>query len=318
MKNFSLKTRESSLLSSKERGNKTYLIWIVVAFLVLLLAKNLVGMVSELFTSPLYSVRHYVQSSSAALPTFIRSRMELLNRIDELEKEIASHQGIDATLSYIMAENTELRNLLHASSSPRIVAGVISRPPFTPYDTIIIDRGERDGIVEHAPVYHGEGTAIGYVRAVFAESALITLFSSPGVESTVYLFGPNLFTTAYGEGGGIVRLSIPQGIIIKKGDAVILPSLDTGVLGTIDEIQSIPTEPEQHAYVTLNAPLQSIRLVSVGTRSIEPVSFEEAMTHVREEEQKLLLIDVPESARIDTGLLATSSPTTTISQDTSL
>ena len=318
MKNFSLKTRENSLLNSRERGSKAYLIWIVVAFLVLILAKNLVGMVSELFTSPLYSVRHYVQSSSAALPTFIRSRLELLNRIDELEKEIASHQGIVATLSYIMEENKELRSLLHASSSPRIVAGVISRPPFTPYDTIIIDRGENDGIVEHAPVYHGAGTAIGYVRTVFKQSALITLFSSPDVASTVYLFGPNLFTTAYGEGGGIVRLSIPQGIMLEKGDAVILPSLDTGVLGTIDEIQSIPTEPEQHAYVTLNVPLQSIRLVSVGTRSIEPISFEEAMVHVREEEQKLLFIDVPESARIDADLLATSSPTTTISQDTQL
>lgn len=318
MKNFSLKTKESLLLNSKERERKTYLIWIVVSFLVLFLLKNVVATVASSITSPLYSIRYYIETSSAALPVFIRTRAELLSRIHELEQEVSSQQGVDATLEYVMEENNSLRELLKTSNSPRIVAGVIARPPYTPYDTIIIDRGESDNIVEHAPVYHGEGTAIGYVRAVFKESALVTLFSSPGVESTVYLFGSNIFTTAYGEGGGIVRLSVPQGIIIERGDMVILPSLDTGVLGTIDEVQSIPSEPEQHAYVTLSVPLQSMRLVSVGARSIEPTTFEDALTRVREEEQKLLFIDIPESAQVDGELQATSSATTTVSEDTTL
>ncbi len=314
MKNFSLKTKGNSLLNSKERRNTTYLIWIVVAFIVLIFGKNIVGGISASLTSPLYTIKHYMETSGATIPVFIRGRLDLLNQIQTLEQEISSRQGVTATLTYVMEENKELRALLQASSSPRIGAGVISRPPFTPYDTIIIDRGARDGIVEHAPVYHGGGTAIGYIRSVFPESALVTLFSSPGVESTVYIFGPNLFTTAYGEGGGIVRLSVPQGLTIEEGNVVVLPSLDTGVLGIIDEIQSIPTEPEQHAYVTLNVPLQSIRLVSVGTRSLEAITFEEAVAQVEKDKEALFFIEVPESDRIDSGLSGTSSGTTSRNQ----
>ncbi len=312
MKNFSLKTRENSLLNSKERRKRTYLIWIVGAFVVLIFGKDIIGGITASLTSPFYTVRHYLDTSGATVPAFIRDREELLEQIRQLEQQVSSHQGVDATLGYIMEENNELRSLLQASTSPRIVAGVIARPPFTPYDTVIIDRGTRDGIVEHAPVYFGGGTAIGYVRKVFSEDALVTLFSSPEVESTVYVFGPNLFTTAYGEGGGVVRISIPQGIAIAEGDVVVLPSLDTGVLGVIDEVQSVSTEPEQRAYVTLSAPIQSIRLVSVGTRSIEPVSFADALTEIEEARATLFTIPIPEHARVSTTTHATSSTTSVI------
>ncbi len=311
MKNFSLKTRENSLLNSKERRKRTYLIWIVGAFIVLIFGKDIVGGITASVTAPFYTVRHYILTSGATVPVFIRDRMELLSQIRELEQQVSSHQGVDATLAYIMEENNELRLLLQASTSPRILAGVIGRPPFTPYDTVIIDRGTNDGIVEDTAVYHGGGTAIGYVKKVFSGYSLVTLFSSPGVESTVYVFGPNLFTTAYGEGGGVIRISIPQGIAIAKGDVVVLPSLDTGVLGIVDEVQSVSTEPEQHAYVTLNVPIQSMRLVSVGTRSIEPVSFEGALLEVEEEREILFSIAVPEYAKVST---TTSATTTTVEE----
>ncbi len=275
-----------------------YVVWIGAALCVLVLGKGMVSTVTGGISTTLYTIRHYAETSSATVPVFIRSRMELLHYTQELEQEIASNQGIAATLAYITAENDELRNLLSASSSPQIVAGVLARPPYTPYDTVVIDKGSEDGIVEYAPVYHGKGIALGYVHAVFSHMSYVTLFSSPGVESTVYIFGANLFTTAYGEGGGVVHLSVPQGVSLTRGDAVVLPSLHTGTLGTVDEIQSIATEPEQHAYVTLGVPLQSIRIVSVGTVPVNPVSFDEALTRVHEDEQKRFLIAVPEDERV--------------------
>ncbi len=127
----------------------------------------------------------------------------------------------------------------------------------------------------------------------------------------MYIFGANLFTTAYGEGVGVVHLSVPQGIPLTKGDAVVLPSLHTGTLGIVDEIQSIATEPEQHAYVTLGVPLQSIRIVGVGTMPVNAVSFDEARTRVLEEEEKRFIIAVPETERIRTSTTSPSVATTT-------
>lgn len=299
MKNYSSKTKESYLHNSKATGIRKHVLWVVVAFLVLFLVKDLFGSITAPLTMPFYAVRHYLETSSEAVPVFLRDRLTLLTHIRELEERLSTQHDTEASLAFLTIENKELRGLLEATTTPRILAGVIARPPHTPYDSIIIDRGSEDGILENAPVYLGGESAIGYVRTVFSTTALVVLFSSPGVESTVFVFGPNLFTTAYGEGGGIIRLSIPQGIEAREGDVVILPSLDTGVVGTIHDLVSNPTEPEQKAYVSPDVSLQSLRLVSVGTTPVRPASFEEAIDVVHKEEQRLFLIEVPPDVVMD-------------------
>jgi cell shape-determining protein MreC len=311
MRNFLSKKKGNYPLNSKTRDTKHPFVWILVAFLMLVSGKEIIGAVSSVVFTPFYLVHHYIETSSATVPTFFRERAQLLSQIEELERTVATQEGSNTVSAYITEENKELRELLQASSSPHIVAGVIGRPPHTPYDTLVIDRGTEDGIVEHAPVYYGKGMGLGYIRKAFAHNALVTLFSSPNVESTVYVFGPNLFTTAYGEGGGVLRLSVPQGITIEKGNVVVLPSLDTGVLGIIDDIQSIPTEPEQHAYVTLDVPLQSIRLVRVGVSPISPISFEEAEKEVGEEERTLFMFAVPVGAQMKFDTTSSSATHTT-------
>lgn len=316
MKNFSVKTKGSSYLNSNnERPGRRYLLWVVGAIFVLVFAKDVVSSTMSSFTTMLFSVRHYILTSSGTIPVFIRSRIELQNHIQELEQQIATQKGIEATLKYVTKENEELRGLLGGTTTPRIVAGVIARPPYTPYDTIVLDRGSEEGIVLNAPVYQVGGNALGYVHSVFAHSAFVTLFSSPGVEATVYVFGPDIFTTAHGEGGGVVRLSVPQGIVIEKGAPVVLPSLDSGVLGLVSEIQSISTEPEQHAYVTFNTPLQSIRLVSVGKYPVEQISYKRATENIENVEDSLFSIEIPEELRsyttVDTSLSSTTGTTTT-------
>ncbi len=298
MKNYLLKTKENYPHNSKYKYEKKYLVWILVAFLVLYGGRDIVGGMSSFFTTPIYVIRHYIETSSATIPVFIRSRIELVHQIQTLQDQIASQKGSDVARVYLEEENKELRNLLHASSSEKILAGVIARPPFTPYDSIVIDKGDRDGIIENAPVYYGTGMALGYVRKVFAHSALVTLLSSPNVESTVYVFGPNIFTSAYGEGGGVVRLSIPQGLVVEKGNLVILPSLDAGVLGTVALIESIPTEPEQRAYVTLDIGMQSIRLVTVGTTPMDIRTYEEALQIVEKETQARFRFTLPEDFKV--------------------
>ncbi len=315
MKNFLVKTKGSFRLNSREPRGKKYLLWVCGAFVVLFFFKDAVGMATSYATTSLYGVRHYFLTSSATIPVFLRSRIELEKQIQLLEQELASQKGTDATLAFVTNENEELRTLLNASSTERIGAGVIARPPYSPYDTILLDKGSDDGVVMHAPVYHGKGIAIGYVRQVFSQTALVTLFSSPDVETTVFVFGPNLFTTAYGEGGGVVRLSVPQGITIEEGDVVVLPSIESGALGIISEIQSIPTEPEQHAFVTLPAPLQSLRLVAVGKSPVEHISFPDAQLRVEEAEKKLFTIPIPEDERIWT--VGTTSLSETVGATTS-
>lgn len=308
MKNFLLKTKGNYSHSDRNTAIRKFAVVVAVAFLILYGGRGVLAHVSAFFTLPIYSIKHYFEESSGTIPVFYRSRIELENEIKSLQQEVAEQQGHAATLAYVMEENSELRGMLSASTSPRILAGVVSQPPHTPYDTMIIDRGSLHGIQKDAPVFFGSDQAIGYVQNVFDTKAQVTLFSSSGVKSSVYILGSNIFTTAYGEGGGVIRLSVPQGINIKKDSVVILPSLERGVLGTIDVIQSIATEPEQHAYVTLRSSLQSIRLVSVGSAPIMKTSFSEAKARVVETESSLLLFDVPQNYSSSSSTAESSTP----------
>lgn len=293
MKTYLSKTKASSRHSRARRAIWTKIIWIGVALATLFIARSIIGSVVSYVTVPVHAFREYMAHSSAAFPSYIRDRSALLDRIEELEDEVVARNGMREMVTYLEAENDELREGAGIAAGETIAAGVIARPPYTPYDTIILDRGYDDGIVAGAPVYYGAGLALGYVRTVEAHHAFVTLFSSPNVETTAYIFGPDIFTTAYGEGGGIIRLSVPQGIRIQEGDLVALPSLEKGVIGAVRSVVSVSTEPEQRAYVQLETPLQSLRMVRVGKASHMPPSFEEALRGLSDTRDTLFTVPVP-------------------------
>lgn len=305
MKNFSSRTRESSRPGFHSFRRWEPLAVVAGAFLALIFVRDILGVVASTVTAPFFYAKHYLETSADTVPTFVRSQVELMARIAELESALLGEEGRDSAYALLREENEELRNLLGgATGTPAVIAGVIARPPHTPYDTLLLDRGEAGGIVRDAPVYYGKGLALGYIREVFPRTALVTPFSSPGAEATVYVFGPDIFTTAHGEGGGVVRVSIPQGLPIAEGDLVVLPSVSAKILGTVEYVESVPTEPEQSAYVILDIPLQSIRVVAVGTNPVAPRSFPEALEAVEASRTSLFTVPVPE----EFAPLATTSP----------
>lgn len=300
MANFSLKTKVNYHRSSKRTVYGRIAVFILVALILLALFGGFLGTVSMYASMPVYKMRHWIFESSASVPSYFRERGALIAEIRALENQIALSGGTEGTIGRLAAENEELREQLSIHSDDRIVAGVAARPPFLPYDTLLIDRGSKDGILQNAIVYQASDVAIGFISRVFHNSALVTLFSTPGVEATTYMYGPNIYTTAYGEGGGIIRISVPQGISVEMGDIAVLPSLEVGMLGKIGEIKSVPTDPEQHGYIMQNPSLQSLRLVSVSTRVLEDVSYEEAEKIIQNNNYGPLSIDVPEIINIDT------------------
>lgn len=304
MKNYSSKAKLNFSRTNRYSLVRRVLIGCCV-ILVLVSVQRIVGSALSYVTAPLLSVRHYFDTSTSALPAFVRDRNALLAEINGLQQELENQKGTQDVLAAIDRENEELRALLGATDASTILAGVIARPPMSPYDTVVIDKGASDGIVIGAPVYYGAGMVLGYVQSAYAHHSIITLFSSPDVTTTVYVFGPNIFTTARGEGGGVVRLSVPQGIHVAEGDVAVLPSITRGVLGTVYSVESVSTEPDQHAFVTLDVPLQSLRVVRVGTEPQVPKTFDEALATLTDTERFLFTVPVNQITA------TTTAPTTT-------
>lgn len=224
--------------------------------------------------------------------------------------------SVDASeLATLREENEELRKLLGDETEERIAAGVIGRPTNLPYDVLVIDKGSDDGVVKDAPVYAGEKLVIGLVAAVYDQSSVVALTTTPGWHSTVYIYGPNIYTTAVGQGGGVARVHVPQGIPLEVGNSVVVPSLSGGIYGTIFSIDSVPSRPEQYGYVATDVPINALRLVAIGKRPLSPVDFETARAVIQETKSLLLEVKLPEGVLIDAGS-ATSSATSTTATST--
>ncbi len=310
MKNFLLKTRKNSPHNSLKRAVGKLSLIIAGGLILVWILRSLLGSVFSHITYPFEAMTDYFLTSGAALPSYIRERKELNEEIGRLKGELAAVSGSQATIARLSHENDELRLLLGDNGEERIAAAVIARPPLVPYDLLVLDKGSTEGIRVGAPVYYAGNHVLGLISKVFEESSFVTLVSSAGAESTVYLYGPNVFAYAYGEGGGITRISVPQGVELKEGDPVVMSALHTGDIGVIEKVVSIPAEPEQNAYVTFPVPIHSLRIVSVGKNVIEAKTFEDVLpdTVLIKERFKVEVPDIERSRTSSTTPAATTTP----------
>lgn len=302
MKKYSSTTRENlHRTSRKVRLGLLLLVGIGFIGLILLLPTFLGGVGSFIF-SPIVAFENWMSESKATIPSYFRDRKVLTEQIKQLEREIEYEKGDETTLQQLRTENQELRELFGMGTTTRIAAGVIGRPTNTPYDVLILDKGTRNGVQQYAPVYLGPDQVIGFVSAVYRETSVVVLATTPDVESTVYIFGPNIYTTAKGMGGGVLKVSVPQGVVITVGDVVAVPSFGEGMYGRISYVESNITEPEQQGFVTLPVPLNGLRVVSVGSTPLKPLSFEDASTIVHTVRTELFTVPVPSGVLVDTEI----------------
>lgn len=311
MKKYSSITRVNSRRTSpiKKRIGAILIVGCIAALLVFIAPRLLAG-VASVVAAPVQKTKTWLAESSGNLPLYFRDRQELIEENLSLQEKLAVWHGKEHSLELLERENDKLRSLLGEFGEKRVVAGIIGRPNALPYDVIVIDKGSTDGVILDAPVYIGDDRVIGIVQKVFADSAVVELITTPGFSTSVFVIGPDIYTTAVGLGGGQLRIGVPQGIPLAQGDPVVIPSVRSGIYGTISHIESLPTRPEQYGYVSTDIPLQSLRLVAVGSAPMRSVSFEEAQEIVAEQVDRYFTVPVPEGVLVVTGLASSSASTT--------
>ena len=281
------------------------------------------GIVATLWY-PFDVVRVWVAESGSSLPQYLRDRSELVAQIEELQMTAATTRGDESTIKKLQIENDAFRTELGAVPEERLLARVVARPNQLPYDMLMLDRGRDNGVVENAPVFLGKDQVIGFVSTVHAKTSLVTLLTSPGFAASAYVFGPNIYTRTEGMGGGVLRVRIPQGILLQPHNLVMLPAIDSGVYGEVAYVEAAPSQPEQYGYVRTSIPLQSLYYVSIGREPMETHSFEETEALVARVESALFTVAIPESelvvpeTYVATGTASVPQvPTTTIPRSTS-
>jgi cell shape-determining protein MreC len=312
MKKSSLIKKASSRHTSLIKKIVPLLVVFLLAFFSYLVIPSIIKEVVKLAWYPFDSLRVWVDESNSSLPQYIRDRSALVAELNDLKIKVATEQGTENTIKKLEIENDEFRSRVGAVPENRILARVIGRPNRLPYDMLMLDRGSDNGIVEQAPVFLGKDQVIGFVSKVHAKTSLVTLVTTPGFSSSAYVIGPNIFTFADGMGGGVLRISVPQGILLHKGDLVVLPAIDSGVYGAVSEIVAPATQPEQYGYLTTSIPLQSLYYVTVGSEDVVTNNFTKAEEVVNKVKADLFKVNLPAGVLVTPETVASSTASTSI------
>ncbi len=181
-----------------------------------------------------------------------------------LRAELASTTAALADRNLIYKDLLDLRERLGRSdtAAARTLAAVLQRPPWTAYDTLLIDAGQMQGVTQGALVSAGGQTFIGRVSEVYAASSRVELFSSPGASYQATLNG-TLPLAVEGQGGGSMRAEVPAGTPVKVGDTVQFPGLMGGIVSTVSAIEAKAGESFIIVYLRLPINPADLRFVEI-------------------------------------------------------
>jgi cell shape-determining protein MreC len=315
MKKYSSITKANSRRSTTKPWRKGLFISLAL-FLFGWIFPTVFSFVSGVVLYPVHSVTSWYQYSESVLPLFLRSRVELAAEIGVMKAELENRSGTDLAVDRLLAENMQLRAVAETNTpDARLVARVIAQPSLLSYDLLQIDKGTDAGVVVGAPVFLGIDTVVGVVVHTAPTYAFVELVTTSGFEATAYVVGPNIFAPIEGVGGGIARVRVPQGIALREGNLVLLPSVSGGVYGEIVTIVNDPTQPEQYGYVSPPVPLQSMLYVSVGTERLEVRDESVIEDDIRRVVREYFRMDVPLTWSDVTVPVATTTATASVQVD---
>lgn len=197
--------------------------------------------------------------------SYILSNKETLSKENtDLKSKLAEMEAKFLGYEILQKENDELKSALaRPDKNDFIFAYVDSRPPQSPYDILVIDRGTENGIKNGMQVFAYDNILIGYVSEVFGNSSKIKLVSFPGEETNAILFSLNNQVIVIGKGGGNFEIKMPKSVEVNTGEKVVTLGANPTLLGMIDKIEINPSDPFQKLYFRFPFNLQELKYVAI-------------------------------------------------------
>jgi cell shape-determining protein MreC len=230
------------LLKSKPKNKFDPRYYAVIICFVLLLGLGWFfdGSVRTVFyyvSKPVWVVGESVAKPFVKISDFFSYKNNLINEKKQLEEELSVLKMKEVDYDILFAENQNLKNLLSREvSRDRTLARVLSKPPRSPYDTLVIDIGSENGITLGDRVYLSDNIIIGLVKNITPKTSLVELFSSSGqqVEAVSQRTGASF--TLVGTGGANMELEVPKDTDIVWGDMFIYPAISPYVMAQVNYI----------------------------------------------------------------------------------
>ncbi len=161
---------------------------------------------------------------------------------ETLMRENAALSIENRTLSEKIADLTALLGS-EGNQEVGIVAGVLTRPPHSPYDTYVLSAGAEDGVMLGMSAFGPGGIPLGTVSTVTTHFSRITLYSAAGMKVLGWVGNDRLPVTLFGEGGGTFSVAIPRSATAAVGDVVYISAPGAVPMGTVAKIGGELSDP---------------------------------------------------------------------------
>lgn len=240
MKRRFSRTDNAGLLSGgRALAGVLIVIVLIVSFLRFVFPDALIALTNPLFGLG-NSLTAAVGSASGSLENAESARIER----DQLKTENDSLKNENARLSALLADLTKL-----SASDTDIVAGVTARPPLSPYDTLLVSKGSKDGVRSEAQVYGPGSVPIGTVLEVSSDNARVSLYSTAGRETLGWAGEQRIPVSLYGTGSGSFRATLNKDTLPVIGDQVYVPGPGALPIGTVEKIATDPSLPTATVFI---------------------------------------------------------------------
>lgn len=189
------------------------------------------------------------------------SRKALLRERDALKQEIETLKARDAEFTLLQQENESLKQ--QGENPTFIRAEILAKPSASVYDTLLVNKGSRDGVLVGKKVFATPTALLGTVSEVFETSSKITLYSTAGEKTPVVILGSNVTAEAIGRGGQNFELTFPRDVEIPVGSVAVLPGVSSAIIAMTEKVLFDPRDPFQKVLLRSTANIEHLLWVEI-------------------------------------------------------
>lgn len=196
---------------------------------------------------------------------FLHSKAALVQENNDLKNKIALFNAVVTERDYYKYQNSEIAKIVNRikSDKQKTFAQIISKPGFSPYDTIIIDAGLDQGLQEGDKVFASDDIILGQIADAYAHTSTVVLYSTAEKETPVLIGSTTIQAVAFGKGGGNFEIKLPRNTGVTVGDSVVMASTTDKIFGTIQYMNTSATDSFERALFKSPVDISSLSFVSI-------------------------------------------------------
>lgn len=211
---------------------------------------------------PMTALRNMLSVPFTSLHTLFTSKAFLASEQERLQKRVTELElgALQASVDQLLVDAITVERT-YAKNGTQVP--VLMRPPFSPYDTLVLDARQKQFTVgDRVFVY---GVLIGQISAVDSTTATVVLYTAPNT-TTVVRIG-SVDAEAVGHGGGRYVVTLPKDVVLEVGAAVTVPQAEYMLLGVVNAVDIQENGTFQDVHISLPVALSQLMVVTVTSSS---------------------------------------------------